>query len=287
MTYQPIYSVTHSRSVEQILNGQAVTEGAGVKITRLLGTAQQRRLDPFLMLDAFSSDDPEDYLAGFLPHPHRGFEAITYMLVGNMRHRDSTGHEGLLQSGGVQWMNAGRGIIHSEMPEQQAGVMAGFQLWLNLPAQDKLSPPNYRDIAANQIPQYTTQGLKVKVIAGQSHGVSAVVNRPVTEPLYLDIQLAAGQTFQQQLPLDHNALIYLYQGEVSIQQLTVSQRQLAILSNHDTTDGVIITAQQAAKLLLIAGKPLGEPIVQHGPFVMNSHQEIEQALSDYRDGLFE
>jgi hypothetical protein len=199
-----------SRTIEQLITGIATSDGAGVKLTRVLTGKLQRRLDPFLMLDAFGSDDPDDYIAGFPDHPHRGLETITYMLAGRMRHRDSAGHEGLLENGGVQWMTAGRGVIHSEIPEQEDGVMEGFQLWLNLPAQRKMSEPWYRDIASAQIPEYvTTDGVTVRVIAGSSNGVAGAVSREITEPLYLDIHLSAGTSFSTALPATHNAFIYV------------------------------------------------------------------------------
>lgn len=278
-------TVQHPRNIEQIITGQPVTEGAGVKIIRLVSQPLHRRLDPFLMLDAFRSDDPNDYLAGFPDHPHRGFETVTYMIAGRMRHHDSAGHQGLLQNGGVQWMNAGAGVIHSEMPEQEDGVMEGFQLWLNLPAKDKLSAPWYRDIAAETIPTFETgNGVSVKVIAGTSHGISGAMTRPITDPLYLDLQMQAGSRFEQALPTDYNSFIYVYRGEVSTGDKTVRERQSAIFANNTSSDGVVLHAKQAARVLLIAGRPLNEPIVQHGPFVMNTQQEIIQAVSDFREG---
>ena len=190
-----------SRGIERIVEGVATTDGAGVKLTRVLTGKLQKRLDPFLMLDAFGSDKPDDYIAGFPDHPHRGFETVTYMLAGRMRHRDSAGHEGLLQNGGVQWMTAGRGVIHSEIPEQENGVMEGFQLWLNLPSQHKMDAPWYRDIPSAEIPEYVTaQGVKVRVIAGTSNGVTGAVTREITEPLYLDIHVPAGAEFSTALP---------------------------------------------------------------------------------------
>ncbi|MDO9163075.1 MAG: pirin family protein [Methylococcaceae bacterium] len=277
-------TVQHPRNIEQIITGQPVTEGAGVKIIRLVSQPLHRRLDPFLMLDAFRSDDPNDYLAGFPDHPHRGFETVTFMIAGRMRHRDSAGHEGLLQNGGVQWMNAGAGVIHSEMPEQEGGVMEGFQLWLNLSAKDKLSAPWYRDIAAETIPTFETGGVTVNVIAGASHGIEGAVTRPVTEPLYLDLHLEAGSGFEQALPDGYNGFIYVYRGAVSVGDKTVAERQLGILANNAASDGVVLQAEQAARVLLIAGRPLKEPIVQHGPFVMNTEEEIIKAVSDFRHG---
>jgi len=280
-------TVKHPRDIESILTGQAVTDGAGVKINRLLSQSLQKRLDPFLMLDAFCSDNPNDYLAGFPDHPHRGFETVTYMIAGRMRHHDSAGHQGLLQNGGVQWMNAGKGVIHSEMPEQQDGVMEGFQLWLNLPAQDKLSEPWYRDIGADSIPTFGTDaGVTVKVIAGISHGISGAMTRPNTEPLYLDLSFAEASRFQQALPAGHNAFIYVYRGEIRVGSQAIAERQMAIMANTPGSDGVVLHAEKPARALLIAGRPLREPIVQHGPFVMNTRQEIDQALSDFRSGHF-
>src|SRR5438874_311254 len=191
-------TVTRPRTVERVVAGPATSDGAGVKLTRVLTQPLQRRLDPFLMLDAFGTDNPDDYIGGFPDHPHRGFETITYMIAGRMRHRDSAGHEGLLQNGGVQWMTAGRGVVHSELPEQEDGRMEGFQLWLNLAGKDKMSAPWYRDIQADEIPQFTTpEGVTVRVIAGDSQGVAGAVQRATTEPLYLDIHLPAGTTYAQ------------------------------------------------------------------------------------------
>jgi redox-sensitive bicupin YhaK (pirin superfamily) len=275
-----------ARGVERIIHGQAVMDGAGVKINRVLTQPLQRRLDPFLMLDNFGSDEANDYIAGFPDHPHRGFETVTYMLTGHMRHRDSAGNEGLLTNGGVQWMTAGRGVIHSEMPEQEAGLMEGFQLWLNLPAKDKMRKPWYKDFQAGDIPAFETEGgAKVRVIAGSSHGVAGAVQREVTEPLYIDVELPAGASFSQLLPAGHNAFIYTYRGAVSVGDKAVPARSMAILANTAGADGVTVTAGEASRFILIAGKPLNEPIVQYGPFVMNSQEEIFQAVNDFRAGL--
>ena len=274
-----------SRRIEALVAGYATSDGAGVRLTRLLTQKLQRRLDPFLMLDAFGSDDAEDYIAGFPDHPHRGFETITYMLDGRMRHRDSAGHEGVLGPGGVQWMTAGRGVIHSEIPEQTAGRMAGFQLWLNLPAADKMCAPWYRDFAAAELPAYrTTAGAAVTVIAGTSRDVQGAVSRPLTQPLYLDIVLPAGVAFEERLAAELNAFIVVYRGAVAVADDTVTALQLAILDTDLAADGVRLTAREDSRLLLVAGRPLHEPIVQHGPFVMNDEQEIYQAISDYRQG---
>jgi redox-sensitive bicupin YhaK (pirin superfamily) len=253
----------------------------------LSGGNLQRRLDPFLMLDAFGSDQPDDYIAGFPDHPHRGFETVTYMLSGRMRHRDSAGHEGLLESGGVQWMTAGRGVIHSELPEQKEGVMEGFQLWLNLPARNKMAAPWYRDFTPADIPEYRTpENARARVIAGSSNGIGGAMTRETTEPIYLDIHLPAGVAFSTALPDTHNAFIYVYRGAVNIAGKEISTRRMAILSNTPATDGVTVQATGAAeaRLILVAGKPLHEPIAQYGPFVMNTHDEIRQTLQDYSSG---
>ena len=281
-----ISTLTQPRGVERIVAGQATSDGAGVKLTRVLTHDLQYRLDPFLMLDAFGSDAASDYIAGFPDHPHRGFETITYMLEGRMRHRDSAGNEGLLGPGGVQWMTAGRGVIHSEMPEQQQGRMEGFQLWLNLPAKDKMCAPWYRDIPAEQIPQArTAQGVDVRVIAGTSHGVAGAMQRETTQPLYLDLWLPANASFEQPLPDGHNAFVYVYRGGLDIAGQAVASQRMAILANAAGSDGVRLQAgAQGARAILVAGQPLGEPIAQYGPFVMNSQQQIFQAVQDYQAG---
>ena len=280
-----ISTVTRSRRVERLVAGQATSDGAGVKLMRVLTQDLQHRLDPFLMLDAFGSDDSHDYIAGFPDHPHRGFETVTYMIAGRMRHRDSAGHEGLLQNGGVQWMTAARGVIHSEIPQQEHGVMEGFQLWLNLHSSEKMQDPWYRDFQAAQLPRLVTpQGVAVTVIAGESRGVPGAVTREITQPLYLDLHLPRGARFEQALPPGHNAFILVYRGEVTVGGTAVAARAMAILANDPGADGVVIEAGAEAKALLIAGRPLKEPIVQYGPFVMNTQQEIYQAVSDFRDG---
>ncbi len=278
-------ALTRTRSVERIITGQAVMDGAGVKINRILTQPLQRRLDPFLMLDNFGSDQANDYIAGFPSHPHRGFETVTYMLEGRMRHKDSAGNEGLLTNGGVQWMTAGRGVIHSEMPEQEAGLMSGFQLWLNLPAKDKMCAPWYRDFNGAAVPAYTTEaGVAVKVIAGRSNGVDGAVQRPVTEPLYLDIHLPAGANFEQAIPPGHNAFLFTYEGSVSVGDKEVAAGRMAILANSPDADGVQLHAAQATRLILVAGAPLNEPIAQYGPFVMNTQAELHTAVEDFRAG---
>ncbi len=280
-------TLTRSRTVEQIVTGVATSDGAGVSLTRVLTGKLQRRLDPFLMLDAFGSDDPDEYIAGFPDHPHRGFETVTYMLAGRMRHRDSAGHEGLLGDGGVQWMVAGRGVIHSEIPQQQDGVMEGFQLWLNLPAQNKMAEPWYKDFPSEAIPEYVApDDVTVRVIAGSSNGVKGAVTRDTTEPLYLDIHMPASSSFSTALPATHNAFIYVYRGSVNVQGTQVESQRMGILSNAPGADGIALTAKEDARLILVAGKPLNEPIVQYGPFVMNTQEQIHEALNDYRNGRF-
>ncbi len=278
-------TVKLSRTVERLVAGQATSDGAGVKLTRVLTQNLQHRLDPFLMLDAFGSDRPDDYIAGFPDHPHRGFETVTYMIAGRMLHRDSAGHEGLLQNGGVQWMTAGKGVIHSEIPQQQEGVMEGFQLWLNLHSSEKMNDPWYRDFKDAQLPKLVTeQGVAATVIAGESHGVKGAVTREITQPLYLDLHMPGGARFEQVLAPTHNAFVYVYRGEVTVSGMAVPAQRMAILANDAQADGVVIEAGSDARVLLIAGQPLKEPIVQYGPFVMNSQQEIYQALSDFREG---
>ncbi len=279
-------SVQQSRRVERLVRGQPTSDGDGVRLTRVLTQPLQRRLDPFLMLDAFGSDAASDYIGGFPSHPHRGFETVTYMLAGRMRHQDSVGNVGLLEPGSLQWMTAGRGIIHSEMPEQDQGRMAGFQLWVNLSAADKLTPPAYRDIAPADVPVLQLDGqVEVRVLAGSTRGVDGAVRRPTTEPLYLDIRLPAGSALDELLPTTHNAFVYVYEGVVEIEGTQVDRERMAILGNDAAADGVRVRALSAARLLLVAGKPLNEPIVQHGPFVMNSVDEIRQAVEDFQRGV--
>ena len=289
MIAPPPATLARPRRVERLVAGQATSDGAGVKLTRVLTHDLQYRLDPFLMLDAFGSDEAGDYIAGFPDHPHRGFETVTYMLAGRMRHRDSAGHEGLLENGGVQWMTAGRGVIHSELPEQQEGRMEGFQLWLNLPARDKMVPAWYRDIPAGEIPHWRAEGVDVGVIAGHAgageSAVAGAMQREHTEPVYLDIALEPGATFEQPLPPGHNAFVYVYRGEARVGDTVVPAQRMAILANDAAADGVNLQAgSKPARALLVAGRPLREPIVQYGPFVMNSKEQVFQAVEDFRAG---
>ena len=283
-------TIRKARGVERLVQGQDTQDGAGVRLTRVLSHDLQERLDPFLMLDAFGSDNPGDYIAGFPNHPHRGFETVTYMIAGRMRHKDSGGHEALLQNGGVQWMTAGRGLTHSEMPEQEEGVMEGFQLWLNLPAKNKLCDPWYRDIQSEDIPEVTTdQGVLVRVIAGHSHGTDGAMQREHTEPLYLDLHFPATKDvmFEQVLPAGHNAFVYVYRGALDVLQeghaTRVPIQRMAVLTHGG--DSLVLRAQANTRAIVIAGKPLNEPIAQYGPFVMNTREELVQAVDDFRAGL--
>ena len=284
--------VQNPRRLETLVTGRATRDGAGVRLTRVLTGEWQQRLDPFLMLDQFGSDDPKDYGAGFPDHPHRGFETVTYMIAGRMRHQDSTGGQGLLQNGGVQWMTAGRGVIHSEMPEQEEGRMEGFQLWLNLPSHQKMCTPWYRDIQSDSIPEVSTaEGVLVRVISGHSHGVQGAMARPAsdypTDPLYLDLHFSGDQTFSQPLPVTHNALVYAYRGDLQVldaqgQAQALGLHRMGVLRNEG--DGVRFRATAGTRALLIAGQPLGEPIAQYGPFVMNTRDELIQAVEDFQAG---
>ncbi len=276
------------RSVKQIIAGKASSDGAGVRLTRTLGSTASSRHDPFLLLDEFGSSDASDYIAGFPNHPHRGFETVTYMLDGEMLHEDHMGNKGRMAPGAVQWMTAGRGIIHSEMPQQEEGRMRGFQLWINLPARDKMCDPAYQEFGAEEIPRVTLggQGL-IKVIAGELTLAGQSVQGPVrgiaTNPVYMDIVLDPGQSVELPLPGSHNALIYVYEGKALLDSEEVSSRQAAILG-----DGERLSLQTSGdgptRLLLIAARPIGEPVVQHGPFVMNTAEEIRQAIQDFQSG---
>jgi hypothetical protein len=278
-----------SRPVETLVHGTPATDGGGVQLLRVLGQNLQRRLDPFLMLDEFRSDDPDDYGAGFPDHPHRGFETVTYMLAGRMRHRDNHGNEGLLTAGGVQWMTAGRGLVHSEMPEQENGLMHGFQLWLNLPSGSKMIDPWYRDISAGEIPTVQTpDGVTVRVIAGSADGVQGAMTRERTEPLYLDLEIPPGARYDAHVDPAANGFVYVYEGtfEVGEPARPVEPRTLALLAAEGAEMGVTLRSRSGGRALVIAGRPIGEPIAQYGPFVMNSMDELDEAISDYRAGRF-
>ncbi|MGO9134257.1 MAG: pirin family protein [Methylovirgula sp.] len=275
------------RHLAFVVTGLATSDGAGVKLTRLIGQPGLPDLDPFLMLDAFNSDDPNAYIAGFPPHPHRGFETVTYMLAGALRHRDNKGNVGLLGPGAMQWMTAAGGIIHSEMPEQRDGLMRGFQLWLNLPAKDKMAPAHYRDVAAEEIPTVSLgNGVTAKLLAGEIGGGHGVVETGPTEPLLLDLAIPAGTSIELPVPFEHNAFLYPYEGEVRIggEPTALGAGQLGVLSLGASVE--LTAAGKAAHVLFAAAKPLREPIAKYGPFVMNTDAEIDQAIADYRAGKF-
>ncbi len=266
--------------------GLPASDGAGVKLSRLIGQPALPDLDPFLMLDAFGSDDPGAYIAGFPDHPHRGFETVTYLLAGRLRHRDNAGNEGLLTAGAVQWMTAGRGIVHSEMPEQEDGLMQGFQLWVNLPAKDKMTAPRYQDIAPERIPTVELgAGARAKVIAGTLNGVAGPVQGAATEPFFIDLTLDAGAAATLPIAPGHNAFAYVYDGTVDVGQPAqrLARDTLGVLS---PGDAVSIVGVQPARLILVAGKPLREPVAKYGPFVMNTQAELHQAVLDYQAGRF-
>jgi hypothetical protein len=277
-----------SRRVVWAGAGMKTSDGAGVKLTRVIGQPNLPDLDPFLLLDEFGSDDPKAYIAGFPEHPHRGFETVTYMLNGRMRHRDNKGNEGLLQSGSVQWMTAGRGIVHSEMPEQDHGLMRGFQLWVNLPAKDKMTAPRYQDIQPDKIPTARlAPGVEARVLAGEVGGVTGPVDTGATEPLYFDLHLAQNASVDITLPDAHNAFVYIYEGEARVgdepEAKTIPSQTVAVLS---TGTSLHMKANRETRLILVAGKPLREPVAKHGPFVMNTQDELREAFADYQAGKF-
>jgi quercetin 2,3-dioxygenase len=280
-----------TRTLQRVIESMPASDGAGVKLLRSIGKSAGARVDPFLMLDHFSTDNADDYIAGFPAHPHRGFETVTYMLDGHMRHEDHLGHSGDLKGGGVQWMTAGRGIIHSEMPQQEAGRMRGFQLWINLPAKEKMKPAGYRDIQADEIPVVALpNGVRVKVIAGTLNVAGATAPGPIqgvtTDPLYFDVELPAGVTFAHALTPGYHAFVYPFEGSVDVGP-AAARRHLkthsaGVLSDGDNLE--LTGGAQGGRVILLAGRPLLEPIVQYGPFVMNTHEEIEQAVRDYQAG---
>lgn len=278
--------MTKVRNIKQIINGIKASDGDGVQLTRIIGSPYLDMLDPFLLLDAFGSDKPQDYIGGFPSHPHRGFETVTYMLAGKMRHKDSAGNEGVIGAGGVQWMTAGKGIIHSEMPEQDNGLLAGFQLWVNLPASEKMTEPKYQEKTAEEIPlELRGKEIHIKVIAGNTaNGTKGIIDNPTIAPIYWDINLSENNLFVDDIPQGHNGFVYLIEGSVSIgDSLTkLVPGQLAVL---DDGNKISISANSDSRFLLIAGKPIGESVERAGPFVMNTKQEIQQAFADYQSGL--
>ena len=279
-----------NRHISQFIKGMPATDGAGVELVRVIGQPALMQLDPFLLLDAFRSDNPDDYIAGFPPHPHRGFETVTYILNGKMRHKDNAGHEGVIESGGIQWMTAARGIVHSEMPEQEDGLLEGFQLWVNLPAEHKMDAPGYQEFNASKIPLEQREGSQVRVITGTTcQGTSGPVVQPLTEPLYLDVTLDANAEFIETINSEHNAFLYGIEGSTLMddsqgREYAISKDQLVVLSKGDSI--AVKAAEQGSRFLLIAGKPLNEPIARGGPFVMNTRKEVEQAFYDYQSGKF-
>ena len=278
--------MSNLRKAVKVVEGRETSDGAGVKLKRSLGTPSLDYLDPFLLLDEFKSDDSADYIAGFPDHPHRGFETVTYMLAGAMEHKDHTGHTGALTAGSVQWMTAGRGIIHSEMPKQKDGLMWGFQLWVNLPAQDKMCDPRYQDIPPNEIPALTLEdGTEVRVIAGKSGGVSGPVVGIATAPLYLDVKVPPQSRFEQSVPSEHSAFVYAFEGAGKLgSEKELRAGHLAVCEDGDAI--AVETEESAVRFLLLAAAPLAEPVARFGPFVMNTQEELIQAVRDFQTGSF-
>ena len=270
------------KPVDKIIHTMEVTEGAGVTVHRSIGTPALRNLDPFVMLDHFGSDNPDEYLAGFPEHPHRGFNTFTYMLDGNMEHRDSLGNKGRLTAGSAQWMKAGSGVIHSEMPKQINGLMRGFQLWINLPAKAKMSEPTYQEFAPEAFPVYEAQGQKVKVLLGELHDVVGPIKDPYTDVIYFDVELNQGYDFEYDIPIDMTSFVYLFEGDAQIAGTDIKSHSFVMLGEGNQVS--VRATSEKARFILVAGRPIGEPIVQHGPFVMNTQDEIHQAMADYRDG---
>ena len=282
------FTVNAQKTIEKVVTGMPTSDGAGVSLTRIIGQPDLPRLDPFLMLDFFGSDNPGEYIAGFPPHPHRGFQTVTYMLAGKMRHKDSVGNEGVIDAGGIQWMNAGRGIIHEEMPEQEEGLLQGFQLWVNLPAIEKMSAPNYQDIQPDSVPMAHIQNADVKVLAGAIEGVQGPVKTTAVSPTFLDVALKSGPS-EIAMNSDESAFIYVYEGDVVVNkgdqgnETTLEQGELGVLSQKGTQ--LCLSTDTECKFIVVSGKPINEPVVQYGPFVMNSQQEIVQAFNDYQSGV--
>ena len=278
------------RSVKKIVSGVKTSDGDGVKLTRIIGSPQLEMLDPFLLLDCFESDQAEDYIGGFPTHPHRGFETVTYLLNGKMRHKDSAGNEGVIEPGGVQWMTAGKGILHSEMPEQEDGLLKGFQLWVNLPSHAKMNEPQYQEFLPDSMAcEQLTNGGQINVIAGTTNqGTTGAVKNVHSEPLYLDVHLSAGQVLTQSITLDHNAFIYVIEGEVTVQSeqsnTAIEAQKLAVLTNGEQV--FLQSGVEGSRFLLIAGKPFNETIARHGPFVMNTRDQLLQAFDDFNQGKF-
>ncbi|MBU3915975.1 pirin family protein [bacterium] len=281
--------LTHDRQVVKVVQAQATSDGAGVRLKRSLGTSTLSDLDPFLLLDEFKSDDPKDYIAGFPSHPHRGFETVTYMIAGSVLHKDSKGNEGIVKAGGVQWMTAARGIIHSEMPQRQNGLLWGFQLWVNLPSAKKMTDPRYQNIEPEEVPELSLEnGGRIKIIAGNLAGVEGVVKGISVDPTYMDIFLPPKAEFSHLIQRRHTAFVYVFEGEGRFgsgenqKGQLVKTGELGIFGSGEKV--TINTENSAVRFLLLAGVPLYEPVVRYGPFVMNTNEEIEQAIADFSDG---
>jgi len=270
------------RPVKQIIKAMAVTEGAGVTVHRTIGTPTLKNLDPFLMLDLFHSDDPDDYIAGFPDHPHRGFNTFTYMLDGHMQHQDSMGNKGDLKPGGAQWMKAASGVIHSEMPQQSAGMMRGFQLWINLPAEQKMNSPGYQDFSPEVFPLVEDEGIRVKILSGEYKGQHGPVDDPYTQVQFLDVTLDENSTFVHRLDPGLQGFIYVFEGDATLSETALPQHSFAVLGEGDTLE--VRAGTNGTRFIMVVSKPIGEPIVQYGPFVMNTREEIEHAFADFRDG---
>lgn len=279
--------MTQVREVKKWIRGQMTSDGAGVSLRRLIASHELDMLDPFLLFDAFGSSNPDDYIAGFPPHPHRGFETVTYMLAGKMRHEDSAGNAGVIETGGVQWMTAGKGIIHSEKPEQEQGLLAGFQLWVNLPASQKMIAPRYQEMPAKGIAEEIhDDGLQIRVVAGETkQGTQGVIDNSFIEPVYFVVNAPVGSVLSEQVPVGHNAFVYVAKGRVQIggREASVPESSLAVLAEGDS---VQIRAEEDSIYIVVAGKPLNEPVERAGPFVMNTRAQLEQAFDDYRNGRF-
>jgi len=271
--------------LSRVIAATEVTEGAGVTVHRTIGTPAMRNYDPFMMLDHFSTDNPDDYIAGFPSHPHRGFVTFTYMIDGDMEHKDSMGNTGNLGPGGAQWMKAASGVIHSEMPKQENGLMRGFQLWINLPAANKMDTPEYQEYKADAFPVVETPAYSVKVIIGHFADASSPIQDDITDTSYFDVQLQAGEQFTHDLPVTNNSFLYVYEGSGQLDGQSAPLHTLTTLANEDATH-TFVAAQQGARFVLISGKPINEPVVQYGPFVMNTREEIDQAMRDYQSNNF-
>ncbi len=283
-----MWLVMKIKELQSQISGVNTSDGDGVNMTRLIGTQQLNYIDPFLLLDAFGSDEPNDYIGGFPSHPHRGFETVTYLLAGKMRHKDNAGNEGIIEAGGVQWMTAGKGIVHSEMPEQEDGLLSGFQLWVNLPAMDKMTEPAYQEFSKAEIPiERWENGTEIRVITGSTErGTQGPVKNTYVSPLFMDVSLKSGQAFQQTIDADDNSFIYVIDGELSIgeEAQLLAEKNIGILERGDQIS--VISKTNLSRFIVISAKPLNEPIARGGPFVMNSEAEVQQAFADYRNGRF-